>query len=112
MMGYLLKYILSGFELSKIQEVLIFTDSIPVKRKREANEKAIKKVLKRDLPPTAKYRIFHHASKSNFDLQIIDYCNWAIYRKWESGDSRSYVFIKDVLKSEFDIFKKGDKYYY
>ncbi|MDO8734950.1 MAG: DUF3800 domain-containing protein [Elusimicrobiota bacterium] len=112
MMGYLLKYILNGFKLSEIQEVLIFTDSIPVKRKREAIEKAIRKVLKRDLPPTAKYRIFHHASKSNFDLQIIDYCNWAIYRKWEANDDRSYLYIKSVIKSEFDIFQAGKTYYY
>ncbi|MFH1563495.1 MAG: DUF3800 domain-containing protein [Nitrospirota bacterium] len=112
MMGYLLKYVLNRANLSEIKGVLIFTDSIPIKRKREAIEKSIKKVLKRVLPGTLNYRIFHHASKSNFDLQIIDYCSWAIYRKWESNDSRSYVYIENAIKSEFDIFKTGFTYYY
>lgn len=112
MMGYLIKYVLNGINLTEIKEVLIFTDSIPNKRKREAIEKAIKKVLKRVLPDTLNYKIFHHASKSNFDLQIIDYCNWAVYRKWESNDSRSYMYIVNAIKSEFDIFEAGTTYYY
>ena len=112
MMGHLIKYVLKGVNLTEIKEVLIFTDSIPIKRKREAIEKAIKEVLKRVLPDTLNYRILHHASKSNFDLQIIDYCSWAIYRKWESNDSRSYVYIENAIKSEFDIFKTGFTYYY
>ncbi len=112
MMGYLIQYILKEVALTEIKEVLIFTDSIPNKRKREAIEKAIKKVLKRILPETLKYRIFHHASKSSFDLQIIDYCNWAVYRKWESEDDRSYLYIKNAIRSEFDIFKTGTVYYY
>lgn len=112
MLRYILKYVLNGFNLTEVKEVLIFTDTIPVERKRNAIEKAIKKILKRDLPASTKYRIFHHASKSNFDLQIVDYCNWAIYRKWESRDCRSYAYIKDAVKSEFDIFRKGIRCYY
>ncbi len=30
------------------------------------------------LPKTARYRVLHHDSKSNMDLQIVDYCNWAV----------------------------------
>lgn len=111
-MGYLIKYVLNGVNLAEIKEVLIFTDSIPIKRKRNAIEKAIKEVLKRVLPDTLNYKIFHHVSKSNLELQTVDYCSWAIYRKWESNDSRSYAFIENVIKSEFDIFKTEPTNYY
>jgi hypothetical protein len=37
-------------------------------------------------------------------LQVVDYCCWAIQRKWERGDARSHVLINDKIRSEFDIF--------
>lgn len=112
MMGYLLRYILKGCKLDDYREVIVFTDSIPVGRKRDAVTKAVKHVLAEKLPVTARYRVIHHASKSNFDLQIADYCNWAIFRKWERGDPRSYDLVKTVLKSEFEIFQSGTTRYY
>lgn len=112
MLSYLLKYVVNGYDLTMFEKVIVFTDSIPVQRKKKAIEKAIKIFLANVLPSGVTYSIFHHASKSNHDLQIADYCNWAIYRKWESGDARSYDIIKRVVRSEFDIFQKGTKYYY
>ena len=45
-------------------------------------------------------------------LQIADYCCWAIQRKWESGDDRSYVLIKDKIQSDFNAFARGKTVYY
>jgi hypothetical protein len=112
MLGYLLRYVLGHCPLSQYAEVIIFTDTIPVKGKRNAVEKAVKRTLSKMLPKTARYRLLHHASKSNFQLQIADYCNWAIYRKWDRKDLRSYDLIKSAVKSEFDIFKTGTTNYY
>lgn len=112
MLGYLLKYVVERYDLSIVKQVLIFTDKIPLNSKREAIEKAIKTTLKHKLPSGVAYKTFHHSSKSNFNLQIADYCNWAVYRKWESADERSYQYIKEFLKSEFDIFRSGTTYYY
>lgn len=81
MLGYLLRYILNGYELDQYREVIVFTDQIPVKKKRGAIEKAAKVTLAEMLPRTARYRVLHHDSKSNLDLQIVDYCNWAVYRE-------------------------------
>jgi len=61
------------------------------------------------LPATMRYRVLHHASKSNLELQVADYCNWAIYRKWTNGDVRSYDIIKDAIRGEFDISETGQK---
>ncbi len=112
MLGYLLRYILKGAPLSTINEVIIITDSIPVNQRKRAIEKAIKTTLKTMLPQGVKYRIMHHASKSSFGLQIADYCNWAIFRKWEGEDPAAYSKILKRLNSEFDIFQLGRRFYY
>ena len=106
MAGYLLRFVLSKFELSNYKEVLVFTDSMPIQRLKNAMQKAIKEVLAEMLPITAKYRLFHHESKSCLDLQIADYCNWAIYPKFDRGDYRSYSKIAKAVKSEFEIFER------
>ncbi len=45
-------------------------------------------------------------------LQIADYCCWAIQRKWEGGDDRSYRLIQDRIRSEYDLFQRGTRHYY
>lgn len=112
MLGYLLKHVLEQHDLSVFKEVIVFTDQIPVKKKAKAIEKAIKETLSQVLPTTARYRIYHHDSKSNMDLQIADYFNWAVYRNWDSQDPRSYQLINPVIQSEFDIFRRGRTHYY
>lgn len=112
MLGYVLRYILEGLPLTDIDEVIVITDTLPVAAKRKAIEKGIKIKLAEMLPKGIKYRVLHHASYSCVGLQVADYCNWAVFRKWESGDPRSYTLIKPVLKSEFDIFKKGTLCHY
>ena len=112
MLGYLLKYILKKYQLSDFTQFVIYTDRIPVNRKRKAVEKTTKKVLKDMLPSGVPYFIYHHESKSNYDLQLVDYCNWAIFRKWERKDERSYKYIEKYIRSEFDIFMNGDTYFY
>jgi len=111
MLGYLLRYIINGYDMRLYREVIVFTDSIPIVRKKSVIEKAVKITLKKMLPEH-RFRIYHHASKSNLDLQIADYCNWAIFRKWERNDPRSFELIKNVVKSEFNIFQMGSINYY
>lgn len=112
MIGYLLQYVLDPQNLGDITEVIVITDSIPVSKKREAVEKAVKQKLSNMLPSGMRYSILHHASKSCVALQIADYCNWAVFRKWEREDLRSYELIRSGIKSEFDIFKSGTRHYY
>lgn len=115
MLGYLLKYIfsLSFFETADYKEIIVITDKIPINKKRQAVEKAIKEVLSDKLKPLCKkYKILHHNSSSHFALQIVDYCNWAVFRKWESNKDQYYKVIQPFLRSEFNIFEGGNIYYY
>lgn len=75
MIGYLIRYVLEPKNLSDYTEVIVITDTIPVSRKREAVEKAVKQILSKMLPTGTRYRILHHASKSCVSLQVADYCS-------------------------------------
>ncbi|WP_342076369.1 DUF3800 domain-containing protein [Yoonia sp. SS1-5] len=111
MLGYLLRFVLEKTP-EDISELVIITDTIPVNKKRRAVEKALKLVLAKMLPKATPYKIMHHASRSHYGLQIADYVNWAILRKWERKDSTAYDQIKHLVRSEFDIFRTGTRYYY
>jgi hypothetical protein len=112
MLGYLLRYLVNGIEANAYSELIVVTDALPVERKRRAIEKAVKVTLARMLPAGTQYRALHHASKSSFELQVADYCNWAVFRKWERGDVRSYELVKPAITSEYDIFQTGTRLYY
>ena len=106
-LGTLLREILKQYPLAEFAEVLVFTDSLPVSRKRGAVEKGVKMTLAAMLPATVRYRVLHHASKSNMDLQIADYCTWAIYRKWNSQDVRSFRRVQAAVRREWDVLQAG-----
>ncbi len=106
-LGTLLREILRHYALAELAEVIVFTDSLPVSRKRAAVEKGVKMTLTSMLPATVRYRVLHHASKSNLDLQIADYCTWAIYRKWNLQDARSFTRIQPAVRREWDVLQAG-----
>jgi len=61
------------------EKVIIFIDTLPA-RKKQAMEKSLKKNIKQ-LVGSKEFHIYHHSSMSNFGLQAIDYCMWAVFRK-------------------------------
>lgn len=111
MLGYLLRFAMEKCP-SEIGELVVITDTIPVKRKLKAIEKALKTVSREMLPDRTPFRIMHHSSKAHYGLQIADYLNWAIFRKWEHGDDRHYKTVSCLIRSEFDIFRSGTRHYY
>lgn len=103
----LLREVLEHYLLTDFKEVIVFTDRIPVSRKRGAVEKGVKQTLAAMLPAGVAYRVHHHASKSNMDLQIADYCTWSIYRKWTAQDARSYDRVRPAVRREWDVLQAG-----
>ena len=112
MLGYHLEFILRQYRLTDYASVIVYTDRIPIQRNREAVKKAIKQSLAKLLPDGIAFQVLHHDSKSNFQLQVADYCTWAVYRKWARQDERSYRLIAPAVRSEFDIFQTGTRLYY
>ena len=110
MLGSLLKYVLPDVPQPSTA-ITVITDRLPLQRKRKSIEKTVKGTLAAMVPLSlASYRIFHHDSKSHYGLQVADYCSWAVFRKWESSDMRSYNLIWP-LRSEFEIFESETTYY-
>jgi hypothetical protein len=46
------------------------------------------------------YKVAFWPCDSDPCLQIADYCTWAVHRKYERNDKRSYNLIKVKIKSE------------
>ncbi|ABF62097.1 hypothetical protein TM1040_3123 (plasmid) [Ruegeria sp. TM1040] len=111
MLGYLLRYAVDKAP-GAIGEVVVITDSIPVKKKKRAIEKGIKTSLPKMLPTGTPYRLMHHPSAAHYGLQVADYFNWAIYRKWEHKDPSSHSKVAPQIRTEFDIFRTGTRHYY
>ena len=45
-------------------------------------------------------------------LQVVDYCTWAIQRKWERNDLRSYELIQDKVVREYELWRGGERDFY
>lgn len=112
MMGYLLRYVVKRLPWEPYSEAIVITDTIPINRKRSLVEKAVKETLAEMLPPERRYKVFHHDSRSCFGLQAADYFNWAIYRSWDRKDRRSLDLVESAVKSQFDIFERGETWHY
>ena len=112
MLGYLLRYVFHGYDLNKVKEIVVITDTLPIRRNRREIEKSVKMALARVSLTNVPYRILHHASKAHYGLQIADYCSGAIFRKWERGNEKNYNNIKPAIRIEYDIFQRGTRNYY
>lgn len=109
MASYLLRSISNRHTIK--DKMVIFIDLFPKGKQREA----VKKTIKEDIPRLFKGKelhIYHHSSRSNFGLQGVDYCAWAIQRKWNRKDLRSYIHVERRTKNEFPIFQAVSTVYY
>ena len=103
MLGHLLQIVLPRELDADTSEVIVITDVIPVNKKRRAVEKAMRTTLAGMLPPGMNYRILHHQSRSHYGLQVADYCCWAVFRKWQRGESACYDCIRPAVCNQFEI---------
>jgi hypothetical protein len=77
-------------------QIIVITDSLPVRSGGAAVRRAVRTTLKAHTPEGVSYRVLHHASRADLNLQVADYCAWAVYRKWERADDRSFRIIADA----------------
>ena len=114
MVEYLLQYPFDprGIDVTRFDKVLIFMDREAARfREKEALIKAVKLSLARHLRGVP-YTLSMHSSASHPYLQIVDYCSWAVYVKWERGEIRPFNQIKNLVRSEFPIYQnKKTKWY-
>lgn len=97
--------------VKKKDELLVVAASIGTKKRQKGVRLGIADVINQSAP-VSQWEVAFWPSNSDPCLQIADYCTWAIQRKWEKNDDRSYKLIEDKIVSEYDIFRFGNTYYY
>ncbi len=103
-LGEHLRHLISKLDPRSFSSIVIITDHIPINKKRQAIEKAVKETLASSLPSTVPYRVLHHDSKSCAGLQVADYINWAIFRLIDRNDHRSFDLIKAAIRTQRQMF--------
>lgn len=94
-----------------VDKMLITAAALGTKKTRAAFKEAVNETVQQTLPRNRWEVSFHESCKDPL-LWVADYCSWAIQKRWEQGDERSYALIKDKIKTEFDLFEPGLKEYY
>jgi hypothetical protein len=93
-------------------ELLVVSASVGVKKQRGIFHAAVRDVVQQVAPGGIPHRVAFWSAQSEPCLQVADYCAWAVQRKWEGGDPRSYDLVKGKIRSEFEIFRLGRVTYY
>lgn len=93
------------------EELVMITSELGTKKKRAAFSKAVSSVVEQKLPSKKRKEAFWR-DESDAGLQVADYVLWAVMRKLERGDSRSYDLIKPKIGRVFQPFISGRREYY
>ena len=103
---YLVRTILTRSKwFEGIEGVRFLIDHTQDKRLRQATVGGIRRA---EAETGAQFRsiIFHATSHAHPFLQLADYFCWAIYRKYELEDMRSYDLVDEAIENEWYLFKK------
>ncbi|HET9662085.1 MAG TPA: DUF3800 domain-containing protein [Thermomicrobiales bacterium] len=89
--------------------LLVVCAALGTRRDRELHRENLRDVIDQIQPSGSVIRFAFWPAAIEPCLQVADYCSWAIHRKWERRDERSYVLIADKIATEFDLFSKGEE---
>ncbi|MES2433441.1 MAG: hypothetical protein V4586_06395 [Pseudomonadota bacterium] len=92
-------------------ELLVTAASIGSKKERMTFCRELDDVVTQTIK-VARWAVDFRSSHCDPCLQVADYCAWAIQRKWERGDTRSYSLIKHMITREYDLWERGTKLHY
>jgi hypothetical protein len=91
--------------------LFVVASSLGTKKRRGLFHGAIDDVV-HQVSPCRRYRVAFWPTASDPCLQVADYCTWAIQRKWERNDTRSYDIIVPKVASEFDVWRNSSRHFY
>ena len=93
-------------------ELLVIAASLGTRKRRTAIRIGIADVVNQSAGWCQNWQVASWPAESDPCLQVADYCTWALQRKYELGDTRSYDLIKSKVLSEFQPFASSPKSYY
>lgn len=97
--------------VSKDDRLFVMAASMGTRKDRGAFLLAVNDVVTQ-VAPCRDHRVAFWRDDSEPCLWAADYCAWAIHKKYEKNDSRSYDVIKPLLGSIFDVWALGSTHYY
>ena len=97
--------------VTALDELMVIASSIGTRRKLRNFRYAVQEVVNQ-ASPTGSIRVDMWPAAVEPCLQVADYCCWAIQRKWERGDDRSYGLIRPKIRSEYDLLAPEGTVYY
>lgn len=92
-------------------ELFVAAASLGTAKRKASFFGAVQNVVLQTSPTTA-YQAVYWPAATDPCLWAADYCSWAIQRKWERADERSYAFIRSKVLSEFQPFQRSKVFYY
>jgi hypothetical protein len=95
---------------SQKDELFVIAATIGTKKRRSIIRAGIEDVVNQSTICST-WNVAFWPAESDPGLQATDYCTWAVWRKWESHDSRSYALIANKIGTEFDVFATGRRQY-
>jgi uncharacterized protein DUF3800 len=107
-----LKYVAPRIGLKANDELQVTAASVGTAKKRKTFREAVDDVIDQVVDRNVKWRLAFWPAASDPCLQLADYCTWAIQRKWETKDTRSYKLIAPFVETEFDLWSVGTKLHY
>jgi hypothetical protein len=90
--------------LKPSDQLMVVAAALGTRKERQAFRSAINAAMNECVPYKVKRMLAFWRDESDFALQAVDYCTWAVTRLWERGDARSYELIQDKICSEVDAF--------
>ena len=94
----LVKEVFKSEHLDDLELVVAITDRLPVAKKRSRLIKPLKRCMKHQFQNRGiTYRLYHHSSCSDMNLQIADYFCWAVYRSVVKGLSWPMDLVRGMM---------------
>ena len=94
-------------DLRETPEVQVTCAALGTRREQRAHAEGLEDIL-RSVRRRRDWREAMWSSAADPCLQLADYCCWAIQRRWERDDDRSYALIQDKIATEVELFAGGD----
>jgi len=111
MLEHLLSHVVTSEPCARAEKIIVITDTLPVKKKRQLTERKIRKSFVALTRPGS-HTILHHDSCSHYGLQVADYCSWALYRKLQQGDSTYFDKIASAVRKKLEIYRGVEARFY
>lgn len=91
--------------------LLVTAASIGTKKERRTYTNALEDVVQQSAAHV-NWAVDFRPALADPCLQAADYCAWAIQRKWERGDPKSYDLMKPKITYEYELWRHGTRHYY